>query len=240
MTLREPRLDQVVLPTHYNYLIQSAIYCNISKELADFLHNRGFFFGKRRFKMFTFSRLQGHCKLIRDRKEFLYKGDLTLHISSPIEEFIGSLADTIVKKGYIVLDDRELRVVELAFPARPNIEDGELRIRMLSPLTVYSTLMSFEGKKKTYYFSPYEEEFSDLINSNLQKKYFLLSGKSVKSEIDIKPLKVKEVITLYKGTVVRGWTGNFLLSGPEYLIMTAYEAGLGAKNSQGFGMFEVI
>ncbi|MEM3162586.1 MAG: CRISPR-associated endoribonuclease Cas6 [Candidatus Bathyarchaeia archaeon] len=240
LTLRGSERGQVALPTNYNYLIQAAIYSNISRRLANFLHNEGFLFGKRRFKMFTFSRLRGHCNLDKKGKRFVYDGDLTLHISSPIEKFIEDLANVIMKRGFIVLGDQTLKVVELAFPAKPDLKKSWLEIRMLSPLTVYSTLLTPDGRKKTYYFTPYEMEFSELVNSNLKKKHFLLFGKHIKSDIKIKPLGVKEVITLYKGTVVRGWMGRFLLTGPRSLITTGYEAGLGAKNSQGFGMFEVV
>ncbi len=239
LTLRDPEQGQVVLPTSYNYLIQAWIYRNISRELAEFLHDKGFLFGKRQFKMFTFSRLEGRCRL-NENKYFIFKGDLTLYISSPIERFIEDLATSIVKKGFVILGDQILKVVDLAFPAKPNLSSDRLKICMLSPLTVYSTLMTSDGRKKTYYFSPYEVEFSKLVNSNLKKKYLLLSGKNIKSNIKIEPLGVKEVITLYKGTVVKGWMGRFLLAGPKSLIMTGYETGLGAKNSQGFGMFEVV
>lgn len=232
--------DRVVLPTNYNCLIQAAIYRNISWDLAKFLHDRGFLFGKRRFKMFTFSRLEGRCRLDGDKKHFIFEGDLNLYVSSPIERFIEDLATNIVKRGSIVLGDQVLKVVGLAFTAKPSMKKEQLRIRMLSPLTVYSTLMTPDGRKKTYYFSPYEKEFSSLVNSNVKKKHFLLSGKNMKSNMKIEPLRVKEVVTLYKGTVIRGWMGHFLLSGPKALKITGYEAGLGAKNSQGFGMFEVV
>jgi len=239
LTLRDPEQGHVVLPTGYNYLIQAAIYSNVSRELADFLHDKGYLFGKRRFKMFTFSRLDGHCMLNRDKKQFVFEGDITLYISSPIERFVQELATAIVKRGCIVLGRNTLKVADLAFLAKPALKSRELRIRMLSPLTVYSTLMTPDGKKKTYYFSPYEKEFPALVNSNIKKKHFLISGKSIKSDLKVKPLRVREAIIMYKGTVVKGWTGHFLLSGPKSLIMTAYETGLGAKNSQGFGMFEV-
>ncbi|MGP3702887.1 MAG: CRISPR-associated endoribonuclease Cas6 [Candidatus Bathyarchaeota archaeon] len=239
LNLRNPEQGQVVLPTSYNYLIQAWIYRNISRELAEFLHDKGFLFGKRRFKMFTFSRLEAHC-ISNKNKYFIFKGDLTLYISSPIERFIEDLATSIVKKGFVALGNQMLKVIDLAFPAKPNLNSGQLKIRMLSPLTVYSTLMASDGRKKTYYFSPYEMEFSKLVNSNLKKKHLLLSGKNIKSNIKIESLGVKEVITLYKGTVVKGWMGQFLLAGPKSLIMTGYETGLGAKNSQGFGMFEVV
>lgn len=239
LTLRGAE-HRVVLPTNYNYLVQAAIYSNISRELAEFLHDKGFLFGKRRFKMFTFSRLMGRCVFDGAHRLFIYEGDLTLFVSSPIQKFIEDLANTVIKKGFVVLGRNTLEVAEVAFPSKPNVKSGQVRICMLSPLTVYSTLTTVDGRRKTYYFSPYEKEFSTLVNSNLKKKHFLLLGRNIKSNVRIKPLRVKEVVTLYKNTVVKGWMGCFLLSGPKTLVMTAYEAGLGAKNSQGFGMFEVI
>lgn len=239
LVLRGSESERVVLPTDYNYLVQAAIYRSISRELADFLHDRGFLFGKRSFKMFTFSRLEGRYVLDRDNGRFIYSGDVTLYVSSPIEKFIEDLANTIALRGSITLGKQRLKVVELAFPPRPAIEGDKLVIRMLSPLTVYSTLMTRDGRRKTYYFSPYEREFSELVNSNIKRKHFLLTGRRIKSDIRIEPLKVREVIVMYKGTVVKGWMGLFSLSGPKTLIETAYEVGLGAKNSQGFGMFEI-
>ena len=190
--------------------------------------------------MFTFSRLEGRCKLDKGNKQFIYNGDVILHISSPIEKFIEDLANTIVSEGFITIGKQRLKIVELTFPAKPAIGNNKLKIHMLSPLTVYSTLMTYDGRKKTYYFSPYEKEFSSLVNSNAKKKHFLLSGESIKSDIEIKPLRVKEVVVMYKDTLIKGWIGHFSLSGPKTLIETTYEAGLGAKNSQGFGMFEVV
>ena len=67
-----------------------------------------------------------------------------------------------------------------------------------------------------------------------------MSGRNLKSSLSVKPLRVKEVVVVYKGFVVRGCTGTFILRGPKSLMKTVYEAGLGPKNSQGFGMFEVM
>ncbi|MDW8006914.1 MAG: CRISPR-associated endoribonuclease Cas6, partial [Thermomicrobium sp.] len=42
----------------------------------------------------------------------------------------------------------------------------------------------------------------------------------------------------YKGTWIEGWVGRFVLEGPPDYLRLALEAGLGAKNSQGFGFVE--
>ena len=47
-------------------------------------------------------------------------------------------------------------------------------------------------------------------------------------------------IIRFKGTVIKGWMGTFEVRLPEPYFTLAYEAGLGAKNSQGFGMIQVV
>lgn len=239
MVFQNEDIGGIVLPICYNHLVQGVIYNCISEDLSKFLHDKGFIFGNRKFKLFTFSRLQGRYTLDKKNGKIIYVSDVNLLLSSPINRFIKEIANTLVRRGFIMLGENKLRVTEMAFPGMPNISK-ETRIYTLSPITVYSTLLTPEGRKKTYYYSPYERDFSKLINSNAKKKHFLIRGKSLKSELFIEPLRVKEVVVKYKGTIIKGWIGNFKLKGPKSLIETVYEAGLGSKNSQGFGMFEVI
>jgi CRISPR-associated endoribonuclease Cas6 len=225
------------IPQHYNHLVQAAIYSSISPSLSHFLHEKGFMYGKRAFKMFTFSRLLGRHR--REGDNLIFEGDITLYLSSPIERFIKEIANTIVKRGFFKIGSSELSVAGLKFPEEPKIS-REMKIRTLSPITVYSTLFTQNGRKKTYYYSPYEEEFSRLINENLKKKFYLLNKRKIKSSIDVTPIKVRECIVMYKDTVIRGWYGVFSIKGSISLMRIAYETGLGTKNPEGFGMFEVI
>lgn len=227
----------ISLPQHYNHLVQAAIYRSISPSLSLFLHEKGFTYGKRAFKMFTFSRLLG--KYRGEENNLLFEGEIALHLSSPIERFIREMANTMVRRGLFKIGTKELSIMELKFPEEPKI-GSEIKIKTLSPVTIYSTLFTQNGKKKTYYYSPYEKEFSRLLSENLKKKFYVLSRKEIKLGIKISPVKVRESVVMYKDTVVRGWHGIFHLKGSISLIKLAYETGLGAKNSQGFGMFEVI
>lgn len=68
---------------------------------------------------------------------------------------------------------------------QPPLQD-DVTIRMLSPVTIYSTLFSAIGKKKTYYYSPFEKEFSQLARANILKKYQALYG-SIYDEISNPP-----------------------------------------------------
>jgi CRISPR-associated endoribonuclease Cas6 len=80
---------------------------------------------------------------------------------------------------------------------------------------------------------------------NLERKYQLIYGQKLEgSDIRIEPLGHKDdrycKVLQYKDTVIKGWNGIYRLRGDRRLIKVAYEAGLGSKNSQGFGCFEVM
>ena len=117
-------------------------------------------------------------------------------------------------------------------------------MRMLSPLTVYSTLPTSAGRKFTQYYSPFEERFSALTGANLAKKHMLVHGcPPVTERFEIRPIRVSDKdfkITRYRGTVVKGWLGEYALKGDPPLLQLALDAGLGAKNSQGYGCCEPI
>ena len=61
--------------------------------------------------------------------------------------------------------------------------------------------------------------------------------------ITITPVRLTpadKYITIYKNTIIEAYRGIYVLSGrPEFLDFL-YNVGLGSKNSQGFGLFDVI
>ena len=239
LTLEFNTQNDIILPLHYNYSIQSFLYHHISPELGKFLHNQGFMLGKRKFKMFTFSRLQGKYKITGDKIRFYPPVYLT--ISSPLDRFISELGNTLLKTDDLELVKNKVHVESMKVHPEPEIKD-EIKIKMLSPVVVYSTLITKDGKKKTYYYSTYEDEFADLIDKNLRKKYEALYGKKPRArKLKIKIVgKPKEKILLYRGTIIKGWIGTFILNGNRKLLKLGYYSGIGSKNSQGFGMFEVV
>jgi len=232
--------SKLSLPIHYNYLVQGFLYGNITDELGAFLHNEGFVYGKRRFKMFTFSRLRGEYELRGDRIEFR-SPPVWLTISSPYGRFIEEFANTLLRREELELGGHKIHVGSIR--VHPEVEIGaEMMVKTLSPVVVYSTLQTKEGKKKTYYYSPYEAEFEDLVDKNLRKKYEAFFGKEVRAR-KLKMEMIKrpgEKIVKYRGTIIKGWMGKFVLKGNKKLLKLGYECGIGSKNSQGFGMVEVV
>ena len=233
------------LPIHHNHLIQSFIYRHLEKSLAEKLHNQGFKFEKRTFKLFTFSRLLPSSPIQRKNDYFLFPGSLYLKISSLQKEFIESLVTHLLKSPEVNLGGEKCIIESIEINPTPKVS-FPLKIKALSPITIQSTLYTKEGTRKTYYYNPWEEEFSHLILRNLEKKMKAWKDEEIPLNPDIhylKPLKVKkndEKLIIYKGFIIKGWMGTYELNLPQDYFPIAYHAGLGAKNPQGFGMIEVV
>jgi len=64
------------------------------------------------------------------------------------------------------------------------------------------------------------------------------------AELKIIPEKLSkrsEQITYYKDKyVIKGWLGVYKIKSHPEILKLAWDAGIGAKNPQGFGMFEVV
>lgn len=242
----EPKKGVLILPIHYNHLIQGMIYRTLDKSLRLWLHDEGFIWKKRKFKLFTFSRILSKRRHFNpDDRTISFYGPILLKISSLETKILESLAVYLVKNRDIQLNGTPcyFNAIEVEMPIRVG---GPIKVRTLSPITVYRTLYTIDGSKKTYYYTPYEDEFEELLLDNLRRKakaYEERAGEKLPplKEGGIKPIKVgRQVIIRFKGTVVKGWTGIFEVNLPEPYFTLAYDAGLGSKNSQGFGMIEVV
>lgn len=231
---------EVILPFSYNEIVQGFIYRNIEDSLAEDLHNKGFVYKKRNFKLFTFSRVLGKTKIEKDF--FKITPPFKLVVSSPCDRVIQSLVENLIKLEEISFGDNKVYVESIDIKCAPEIQ-GPVFIKMLSPVTVYSTLTTPNGRKKTYYYNPREREFLELIRQNIIKKHIAFYRKTPSSQdFAIEPVRVRredEKIISYKGFVIKGWMGRYRLSGAKELLQLAYDTGIGAKNSQGFGCFEV-
>lgn len=231
---------ELILPIHYNRLVQGAIYENISPELARFLHDRGFAGGGRSFKLFTFSRLLGKYRLDRVNKKIAFPEGARLVISSPIKEFCTSLMGCMLGDGLIYLAHVPVRV-EGIHALKPEVSGTSVSVDLLSPVVVYSTFDKPEGGKYTCYFQPGESEFAGQLGDNLRKKYAAYYGRPApEGAVKVRTLnRPQQNITMYKQTVIKGYSCRLNLTGPQELLQMAVDAGLGAKNPQGFGCLRI-
>ncbi|MCX7641783.1 MAG: CRISPR-associated endoribonuclease Cas6 [Elusimicrobiales bacterium] len=243
LTFTEEKGRDIILEFSYNKLIQGFIYSNLNENLAEKLHEEGFNIGNRSFKLFTFSRILAKHKMINN--SFHIRSPFKIVISSINEEFVQDLSLNLIRKKSLKLGDNNIVLEGLEIKKTLKLESTDkLKIKMLSPITIYSTLLTKEGKKKTYYYNPYENEFSDLIKNNLIRKHIAFYNREpIANEFSITPISVRkddEIIIKYDGFVIKGWLGVYEIRGNEDLVKIAYYCGIGSKNSQGFGCFDII
>lgn len=235
--------SKINIPKSHNHILQGFIYTLLEPSLRGFLHNQGYAYEKRKFKLFTFSRLTGQFESFNNHFQFI--PPVRLFISSPKSEILQSLADGLLKKEKFSLGGNELFIESVGVLPKLTFTQ-ELIIKMLSPVTVYSTLEKSDGSKKTYYYSPFEGEFNTLIQENLRKKYQAAYGKEpFERDFNIIPYKVRpwdEKIVIYnkkpKPTIIKAWMGIYKIAGSPQIVELAYDSGIGSKNSQGFGCWE--
>ncbi|NSL53030.1 CRISPR-associated endoribonuclease Cas6 [Calidifontibacillus erzurumensis] len=236
--------NMLTLPLEkYQQVLQGAIYKNIAdQDFSTFIHDVGFQYEKRRFKLFTFSQLKGLNKVNLKDKTITFYNQISWTISSVLPQFIRFLGQSFLQTEFFELFGQKMVVVEIRYIDSASIEASKCKIKMLSPITVYSTYVDRIGKKITQYYSPSDPAFSYLIIENLYKKYEAFYGQKTNDQISICPIgnKHKKIVTRFKGFIINAWSGEYLLEGDPKLISFAYDVGLGHKCSMGFGLFEII
>mgnify|MGYP001278175410 CR=1 FL=1 len=228
------------IPVNYNHLVQAALYRNLRPEFASFLHNEGFKINNRRFALFVFSRLMGKSEYDPRAKTLRFYGPVNLGIASPIETFIQDTAQLLMKDGFKI-GAHMLRVSALELQSI-QVEQSEILVETLSPVVAYSTLLRPDGRKYTAYFSPNKRDFARIVAENAEKKARLIYGGNASFspfQIDLVGTAQKHIVT-YKNTIIEGYSGRFVIKGDKTLLLAVLEAGLGSKNSAGFGMIRRV
>lgn len=227
---------EVRLPIHYNRTVQGVIYNNISLELAEFLHNKGFGYEKRSFKMFTFSRLMGKSYMDREKKQIVFPEGFHFIVASPLDPFCVELGNILMFADSVNFNSNTVHVDKVEV-FEPEVTENTVNFKVISPVVTYSTYLKPEGGKYTCYYQPGEKEFEQQLEANMRKKYISLYGKKPPSG-KIKLLRhgrPRQNIVKYKGFIVKGYTCYLNMSGPRELLQLALDTGLGSKNCQGFG-----
>jgi CRISPR-associated endoribonuclease Cas6 len=227
--------ERLVLPKNYNSTLQGFFYRHMDRDLANFLHSRGFYLGKRTFKLFVFSKIFGKF-LGKDGEKVYYAPRFRIYFASPRNDIaIGTLREFILSKKKMVLGENPVDILAIN-PVMVEGFNDSLRVKTVSPITVYKTP---PGERFHRYLSPHDEEFYRLLVDNIRRKYTLVYGKPPEGDIEIKPVKVSEKDfkkIVFKGKLIKAWNGIFEIKAPREVIKLALESGLGAKNSAGFGM----
>lgn len=227
----------LVLPLAYQSILQSIIYRNIrdSEEFGE-LHDEGYQYEKRQFRLFTFSNIFGQAVVYE--KNIIFYNKAKWFLSGNNDNFVLNVKRHMEENG---IDYLKQHINDIVCKEQNNqIETDDLIINMISPMVAYQT---DEVTRKKIYYSPSDEEFYRLIHDNFVRKYFAYYNKFPESTIDLEPINVNSKdkrVTKFKGIYMTGYKGVYRLFGKKENLNFLYNAGLGSNNSQGFGMFEIM
>lgn len=253
LLLKFNRLRGNVLPANYQYELSSWIYKVISRadhEYSDFLHEKGFALGSRKFKMFTFSQMDLRPYQISGNEIRLLGKEVSLIVrflvDSSLEHFIkGLFMDQHFGLGASGTNNTvDFQVSGVETKAAPPFTQT-MRYQCLSPI-VTSTKRD-DGS--VAYLSPEALEYARIFIQNLQRKQSALAVHHGETEIPEKttfPFSFRLLNTPRKKgvtikantreeTKVIGYLFHFELTTPVELHEIGYYAGFGEKNSMGFG-----
>lgn len=236
--------DGAFISYGYQYYLTAAIYRKLAiadPDYAAFLHQRGY--GERGYKLFTFSQLRARTKKGASQG-FWIVGEAWVVVSSPLPRFIFSLLQGLVNQPYFEVGGGRLPVKKIFTQEAPSFAGGA-KFVSLSPVVV--TTGTGEGPP---HYLRYQEDpalFSEKIRQNLLRRYRACYGSSPEDErlffyFDHRYLSEKKGTKLiqYRDQSIFGYLAPVQLEGSPELIRFAWEAGIGEKNSMGFGCLEYV
>lgn len=229
---------EIILPIASNSLIQGFIYnaLRVDPKFSYNLHEKGMVFSGRNYKLFSFSEIKGKYR-VEDRA-IIYTSPISITIRSCEAYFIQLLLSYFTVGKELTLHDNPVSVESVNL-SDEMIYSERIRVRTLSPITVYIT----DESGHTRYYSPEDKEFCGGIICNAYRKFTGFFGSDEDFRLEITPCLDKRFIkraTKFKDTFITAWHGEFELSGSYKTLNFLFNTGLGSKNSQGFGMIEVI
>lgn len=228
----------IKLPIHYHKILQAALLHWIDEEegYSQFLHDEGFANEAKKYKLFTFSNIQGNHTYHNINKTLVFYDDIHIILSFYTEESHKYILKNIKENKAIRFGNTFVEFVECGIAEE---EYKDCVVDTVSPITVHTTLHSSDGKKFTHYYEPGEKGFQESIANNLLHKIEAIHGKKPEdARFSITPYRgrpQKRILTKYGGLVIKGWQGSFEIGGSPEMVKMALLSGIGDRNSIGFG-----
>jgi CRISPR-associated endoribonuclease Cas6 len=242
----------VKLPIGFNEYFQALIYHYLNFDSAAWLHNTGYRLEDKTFKFFTFSPFLEKARYFPNEKFFRFPREVSFYIASPIDWILEQFAVNISKSEYIRIGtsfpfDNRLLVLSIDVIKEERFTEPSLKVKAITPIETHSTFRLGDGRKKTHYYTPFEEEFSQMVDENLRRKWAALFKKECPYHLKIKPLfqgNGNERIFYFgvgeRKTLIKGWKGYYRLEGRPRFLEFGYAAGFGSRNTNGCGLVELV
>ena len=231
ITLRTP--GHITLPISYNRYLHGLLY-ECWRERFPGLHDMRGADGKG-FRPFVFGRLEGATRADGSTKIMHLNGLVSFEVRSYVEELIEEVAIRLSTCGTARLGRHELEVANIQTNDRL-LFGARMAVRMRSPVVAYSVL----DNGHTTPLSPLDSAWLPIVRGNAARKACEL-GLEVDKQLQAIALEdgLRKQVTRFDNIMVTGWMGTLILAADPELLALLWCCGLGEKNSQGFGLFDV-
>ena len=248
-----------ILPLNYQYPVSAWIYQRIARanpEFANWIHNTGYRFNSKNFKLFTFSNFHVPRRNVQGDRLHILSPQVYLNLSFYVEKAVESFIIGLFQNQEFEIGDRiskaRFQVTRIESLPEPSFI-SPMEFQCLSPICVSRSTIR-KGKKMPEYLAPTHTEYERIFFDNLVFKYIALRRELESrdefvhtEEGDFRFELLSEprsrLITIKTGqpdqTRVRGYFYTFRIFAPPELMRIGYYAGFGEKNSLGFGYVEV-
>lgn len=255
LLIKFTRVRGNTLPTNYQYALSSWIYKVINRadeQYSTFLHEKGFAYQGKRFKLFTFSQLDLRPYKILGNEIRLLGNEISLNIRFFVDSSLENFIKGLFMHQYCGLGnqyaqtDFEVTAIETK-PAQ--VFNNTMRYECLSPIVV-SVL---RDDRSIAYLDPGDPAFGPVLIQNLVRKHSALAlhadvteSEPIRGDYSFRRLNEprKKGITIKEHmeqeTKVIAYLFRFELTAPVELQEVGYYAGFGEKNSMGFGCVRVM
>lgn len=232
------------VPTNYRIKIASLIKGSIKDQNSDLFRE---LWGQNKTKPFTFCTYMYDAKHIKENDTAYLEftgGKMGLTMSSSDPGILINIYNALVNYsgeqspfGYSI----SLRNFRLA--KEPAFHDRRQTFRLMSPMVIRN--MTGEGKKKKDNgYLPYDDpRFSENLYHEVRKMCIEFIDKSYNLEENdfiFTPVECRAVKIIHYGEVITAVSGTFTLGATTEVLKLVYDAGIGSRRSQGFGMLEIV
>lgn len=245
---------QWMLPVDYQYYLSAWIYKVIGKadpEFSNFLHSEGYTTGYKQFKLFNYSPLNfGRPVLWKEKSLFeMHTDQLSLSVSFYLAEAAEKFIIGLFNQQQVYIGDQfnglDLVVSSVERLPEPRITTT-MNYRAASPVVIS---LKNENSQYAHYLSPADNGYNDLICKNLRSKHDSVPNivslpEDQNFQFILKSEPRSKLITIKSHTPeqskVRGFVFDFSLTCPAPIHQLILAAGIGEKNSMGFGWVEIL
>lgn len=248
------------IPLNYQYELSAWIY-RVLREAdagyARFLHDEGYSYDGRAFKLFCFSNLDIPAYRIEGDRLHILCSEVFLLVRFCTFNTVEGFVEGLFYRQKFWLGDQHSRIYFQVkrIEANPlDLPEGSeplrVRIRTRSPLLIARKRADSNCDE---YLPPDDPDFGTLLIENLLGKYRAFTQGDPFERWQLSDIAFRlcpdrqarsKLVTLKSGTRqqtrVRGWMMDFEITAPRELIAIGMLAGWGRANSQGFGFGDIL